>query len=228
MTEGQIDEDTKALFLAIAACDVERVKALVERADRVVLSHRLYSGRVITRIVSVVYTESLAFTILGFAVTHLANRTREVYLAVLECLLAKIDLRSDAVVGVSHGGRFTSYLSALAYMAGNKRLSISFPVVARFLRAGINLATECYYYDGHDKRTWRTGSSAYAQGPGRRCMRYLWPSAWRQWHCSRAATALFGVRRFAAQGAVRAVPRDVMCLVVRAVLETRFAEEWEK
>jgi len=55
----------------------------------------------------------------------------------------------------------------------------------------------------------------------------VWPYAWRHWHCSRAATALIGVRRYAAQRWMRAVPRDVMRLVVQAVIDTRYEDEWE-
>src|SRR6185295_3984854 len=53
------------------------------------------------------------------------------------------------------------------------------------------------------------------------------PYAWRQWHCSLAATALIGVRRHAARGVMRVVPRDVMRLVDGAVLDMIYAEEWE-
>jgi len=80
--------------------------------------------------------------------------------------------------------------------------------------------------DGHEQYLTHVGVGApYYYSRGR--LLHVWPNVWRHWHCERATLALIVVRRYAAQRWMRALPRDVMQLVARAVMETRYEEQWE-
>lgn len=121
------------------------------------------------------------------------------------------------------------YLSVPLCVLGASNVQ-PFPMIALFFRAGYNPVRHPRALDSGMPLVWQDEGAkrrAYVyRERGGKVRRHIWPHGWRHWHCSRAATALLGVgRRLRSRSTYWS--REFAWLLAQAVMQTRFAQEWE-
>lgn len=222
--------DACAFALVLATCNVRYV------------SETLYDGSLLVRLgkspEGFTYADrSSNHTTLGYA-AQVANAhgTEPGSLHIIAMLLGVgVD---PTVMGWTTPRHSATYYQSvpLCMLAATRKHRLS--VMAHFFRAGYNPLRHAFAHVDGKTLTWLENDLHVREGyvymvkqmpPGHlNLTRPIWPDGWRHWQCSRAATALLGVgRRLRARGDTTCWTREVAWLLARALLETRFASEWE-
>src|SRR6185295_3115290 len=190
--------EADALLWAIARSNVHA--AVLDHIDIEQLTSVFYAGRALAIIPDYAgISLPFAYTALGCAVCMIRNAENTARAALADRMLGRLLARKPNV-------------NAGAY----RDMSASLSIISLLLN-GSHVTNEKIF------TLFRAGASPLLAGATRdMCNGFSIMLSWRHWHCSRAATALIGVRRFAARGVMRAVPRDVVRLVVQAVVDTRY------